>query len=225
MTQDTEGLHPIANTDRTDRVANVVFVHGLGGMSDWWQLEAKERFYEVVKPYRIACLISGHSHGTSFAPWHDLLTIHDGSTARGESDTGDFLVVRVTENELIVAQRKLDGTWGITKRQPLTTNTTPPPKLRPNQNPPQSRDRKSASRRQARVSHPLERVNRTVGACELTPGACKITLGTCKSGPGACQAGEKCGLLGKSRHFPGDVRVKPMNNAFGRASRRLLAKP
>ena len=50
----------------------------------------------------------------------------------------------------------------------------------------------------ARVSRPLERVNRTVGACELSLGACKITLGACKSRPGACQAGEKCGFLGKS---------------------------
>ena len=99
----------------------IVFQHfaWVGGMADWWQLEAKERFYEVVKPYRVACLINGHSHGASFAPWHDLLTIHDGSTARGEGDTGDFMVVRVTEKELIIAQRKLDGTWGIQMRRPL----------------------------------------------------------------------------------------------------------
>ena len=28
MTPDTEGLHPIANTDQSDRVADIVFVHG-----------------------------------------------------------------------------------------------------------------------------------------------------------------------------------------------------
>ena len=99
----------------------IVFQHfaWVGGMADWWQLEAKERFHEVVKPYRVACLINGHSHGASFSPWHDLLTVHDGSTARGEGDTGDFMVVRVTEKELILAQRKLDGTWGIQMRRPL----------------------------------------------------------------------------------------------------------
>ena len=31
MIPDTEGLHPIANTDRKDRTADVIFVHGLGG--------------------------------------------------------------------------------------------------------------------------------------------------------------------------------------------------
>jgi cytolysin (calcineurin-like family phosphatase) len=90
----------------------------LGGMSDWWHPEAKERFYEVVKTYNVACLINGHSHGVAFVPFHDLLTIHAGSTARGESDTGDFLVVRVTATELIVIQRKLGG-WGLQTRRPL----------------------------------------------------------------------------------------------------------
>lgn len=33
MTPDTEGLHPIANADKADRVADIVFVHGLGGSS------------------------------------------------------------------------------------------------------------------------------------------------------------------------------------------------
>jgi hypothetical protein len=104
----------------------IVFQHfaWVGGMADWWQLEAKERFYDVVKPYRVACLINGHSHGASFAPWHDLLTVHDGSTARGEGDTGDFMVVRVTATELLVAQRKLDGTWGIQTRRPLQAAPT-----------------------------------------------------------------------------------------------------
>ena len=100
----------------------IVFQHfgWLGGMSDWWQPEAKERFYEVVKPYHIACLINGHSHGAAFVPWHDLLTIHDGSTARGDGDTGDFMMVRVTDKDLIVIQRKLGG-WGILKRVALGT--------------------------------------------------------------------------------------------------------
>ena len=104
----------------------IVFQHfaWVGGMAEWWTPEAKERFREVIKPYRIACLINGHSHGASFVPWNEFLTIHAGSTARGESDMGDFLVVRVTEKELVVAQRKLDGTWGIQQRAPLPA--TPP---------------------------------------------------------------------------------------------------
>ena len=98
----------------------------LGGMSDWWQAEAKERFYEVIEPYKIACLINGHSHGADFVPWHDLLTVHDGSTARGESDTGDFLVVRVTEKEVLIIQRKLGG-WGNFRRKPFAAPASATP--------------------------------------------------------------------------------------------------
>ncbi len=99
----------------------IVFQHFAwdGGMSDWWTSDAKERFYDEVKPYHIACLINGHSHGANFVPWNGLLSIHDGSTARGDGDSGDFLVVRVTEKELIVIQRKL-GSWGIYKRVGLS---------------------------------------------------------------------------------------------------------
>ena len=98
----------------------IVFQHfpWVGGMSDWWTPAAKDRFYEVVKDYNIVALINGHSHGASFIPWKGLLTIHDGSTARPESGTGDFLVIRVTDDELIVIQRKQEG-WGIMMRQPL----------------------------------------------------------------------------------------------------------
>ena len=134
-TADVKGVNPIEHDPaaaldflRDDLAKNVgksgrlviVFQHfaWLGGMSDWWQPEAKERFYEVVKPYRVACLINGHSHGVSFIPWHDLLTIHDGSTARGEGDNGDFMVIRVTGGEVTAIQRKL-GAWGALKRHPI----------------------------------------------------------------------------------------------------------
>lgn len=123
---DPERALDFLRDDLARRVGNsgrpvIVFQHfaWAGGMSDWWQLEAKDRFREVVKPYRIACLINGHSHGASFTPWNEFLTVHDGSTARGDGDSGDFMVVRLTDKELILAQRKLDGTWGIHMRRPL----------------------------------------------------------------------------------------------------------
>lgn len=124
---DPEGSLEFLKADLAKHVGSsgrpvVIFQHfaWVGGMADWWQLEAKERFREVIQPYRIACLINGHSHGASFGPWHEFLTIHAGSTARGEGDSGDFMVVRITESELTVAQRKIDGTWGIQTRRPLS---------------------------------------------------------------------------------------------------------
>ena len=61
-----------------------------------------------MKPCKVAGLINGHSHGATFLSWDDLLTIHDGSTARGEGDTGDFLVVRVTDKEALGEVRLAD---------------------------------------------------------------------------------------------------------------------
>ena len=90
----------------------------LGGMADWWTPVSKNRLYELLKQYDVPCLINGHSHGASFVPWNEFLTIHDGAAARPDSGNGDFLVVRVTAKELIVAQRTRTG-WGISMRKSL----------------------------------------------------------------------------------------------------------
>jgi hypothetical protein len=104
----------------------IVFQHFgvLGGMADWWTPIAKSRLYDLLKGYNLACLINGHSHGASIVPWNEFLTIHDGATARPDSGTGDFLVVRVTEKELTVVQRKRDG-WGMFTKRPLKYEAHP----------------------------------------------------------------------------------------------------
>ncbi len=43
MTADYEGLHSIDNTDKSDRLADFVFVHGVGGGShSMWQYGKEE---------------------------------------------------------------------------------------------------------------------------------------------------------------------------------------
>jgi cytolysin (calcineurin-like family phosphatase) len=97
----------------------VVFHHYCyaGGMADWWTEAAKDRAAAVMKPYRVAA-IHGHSHGAYFYNWKGMQVVSDGSTARPDGQTGDFLVVRVTPAELHVAQRKADG-WGVCLKAPL----------------------------------------------------------------------------------------------------------
>ena len=106
------------NVGRSGKVV-IVFCHYCysGGMADWWTEPAKQRFRDAVKGYR-TLLIHGHSHGAYFYQWKGLRAISDGSCARPESQTGDFLVVHITRDKLFVAQRKLDG-WGITLAEPL----------------------------------------------------------------------------------------------------------
>ena len=103
----------------------IIFCHYCytGGMADWWTDAAKDRFYDVIKGYRVI-LIHGHSHGAYFYKWKGIPVISDGSTARPDSQAGDFLVVRLTQSELIVAQRKL-GEWGITERLALPVLSAP----------------------------------------------------------------------------------------------------
>ncbi len=97
----------------------IVFCHFCysGGMADWWTEPAKDRFRDAVKGYR-TILIHGHSHGAYFYEWKGLRAISDGAAARPDSQTGDFMVVHITKDELQIAQRKLDG-WGITLKEPL----------------------------------------------------------------------------------------------------------
>ncbi|HYE21879.1 MAG TPA: LamG-like jellyroll fold domain-containing protein [Tepidisphaeraceae bacterium] len=102
----------------TDKVV-VVFHHYCyaGGMADWWTDAAKARAADAIKGHR-AILIHGHSHGAYAYDWNGHPVISSGSTARPDSQSGDFLVVRITKTHLHVAQRKPDG-WGMTLSRPL----------------------------------------------------------------------------------------------------------
>ncbi len=97
----------------------IVFCHYCysGGMADWWNERAKDRFREVLTGYRVV-LIHGHSHGAYVYNWKDLRAISDGAAARPDGQTGDFMMVRIVDGELRVAQRKLDA-WGLTLRERL----------------------------------------------------------------------------------------------------------
>jgi hypothetical protein len=92
----------------------------LGGMSDWWTTESKERYYQAIENYNVIGIFCGHSHGNEILPWKKFLNIHCGSTARPEYGTGDFMVVHITRSEMRIAQRKSDS-WGATKRVPIQT--------------------------------------------------------------------------------------------------------
>lgn len=93
----------------------------VGGMSTWWTPEAKERYFQAIKSFNVIALINGHSHGAEFIPWKDFLTIHNGATTRPETGKGDFMIVRIKNNELSVIQKKRDS-WGIMIRQPLNAS-------------------------------------------------------------------------------------------------------
>lgn len=100
----------------------IVFTHygPVGGMSDWWTPESKERFYEAIKDYNVICIFNGHSHGVDFPMWKGIQTIHCGAAARPDSGGGDFMVIRVTETELSAISLRPDG-WGNHRKVAINT--------------------------------------------------------------------------------------------------------
>lgn len=85
MTPDTEGLHPIANTDRADRVADIVFVHGLGGRSHaTWRHGSDGRADHFFWPTELGkdlprCAVWSLGYEAGIVPWFgaDGLPIED----------------------------------------------------------------------------------------------------------------------------------------------------
>jgi cytolysin (calcineurin-like family phosphatase) len=94
-------------------------------MSEWWTEEAKNRFHQAVEPYNVVCLVHGHSHGSGPYVWRGLQVLADGSTARPERPPGDFFVVRVTRDELILAGRE-DGQWKSVLRKKIAPPASQP---------------------------------------------------------------------------------------------------
>jgi cytolysin (calcineurin-like family phosphatase) len=111
--------------DLADRVGEsgrpvVLFQHygwdewGLG----WWGEGERDRFHAVIKDYRIAAIFWGHSHQAQYIPWLGIPTFCVGSSQHDPSP-GVFMVVRITGDEILVAEKTPQG-WGLTKKIPLS---------------------------------------------------------------------------------------------------------
>jgi len=96
------------------------FHYGLGGEETfsylWWTPEEKDAFYEAIKDYNVIAIFVGHEHAVKHYKWRGIPVWGVGSTqkitANSEIDTpGQFLVVRISEDQIYVAEREI-GKWG-----------------------------------------------------------------------------------------------------------------
>jgi cytolysin (calcineurin-like family phosphatase) len=91
---------------------------------DWWPEEWRTSYCDLIKGNNVIAILHGHSHETSIYQWNGIDVYHPPHFAqknRKESGTvtHGFYVFHVTDDELTVAERKLDGTWGMTARKPI----------------------------------------------------------------------------------------------------------
>jgi len=101
-----------ANVGNSGRPVIVCQHYDLQG-TNWWTETERDTYYEAIKDYNVVAIIHGHT-GTAIYTWKGIDVINDGNLG------ASVFVFHITRNELIVAQRKSDDTWGMTLRKPIT---------------------------------------------------------------------------------------------------------
>jgi hypothetical protein len=83
---------------------------GLG----WWSDQQRSNYLAVIQSYNVIAILTGHNHLVDSIPWGGFSTFNDGTVGKvlGPSYVISYLVVHVTQTNLTVVERLLDGTWG-----------------------------------------------------------------------------------------------------------------
>jgi cytolysin (calcineurin-like family phosphatase) len=76
----------------------------------WWKQTERDAFYNVIKKYNIVGIFTGHDHICHRIVWNDIPDFV-APRASGDKDADGIFAVRMLDKKMIVAQRRLDGTW------------------------------------------------------------------------------------------------------------------
>ena len=74
----------------------------------WWTEREKEAYYKAIKDYNIIAIFQGHSHGVEKFEWKGL-DIWSVGSAQKDPNPGNFLVVRIADDKMIVAEKDSGG--------------------------------------------------------------------------------------------------------------------
>jgi cytolysin (calcineurin-like family phosphatase) len=77
---------------------------------EWWKQAERDAFYAVIKKYKIIAIFTGHEH-LCHRVLQDGISNFVAPKTRGDKGTDGILAVRILDKKMIVAQRRLDGTW------------------------------------------------------------------------------------------------------------------
>jgi hypothetical protein len=99
--------------------------HSLG----WWSEERRKQYYELIKDQNVLGIIHGHAHEPFIYQWEGLDIYHPPHFKQKDPKnngpvTHGFFVFHVTDDELTVAERRLDDTWGMTAQKTIKKAAT-----------------------------------------------------------------------------------------------------
>ncbi len=99
--------------------------HSLG----WWAEERRTRYHELLKDRNVIAILHGHAHEPFIYQWEGIDIYHpphfkqkDPKKNEGAVTHG-FFVFHLTGDELTVAERKSDATWGMTATKKLSATS------------------------------------------------------------------------------------------------------
>lgn len=110
----------------------------------WWPDERRDQYYQLIKDYNVIAIIHGHAHIPWIYQWRGIDVYHPPHfRQKGPKNTGPvshgFFVFHIAGDEMTVAERKLDDSWGMTDRKSLVK-----PRATPLPPPPGTSDKKTA---------------------------------------------------------------------------------
>jgi len=79
--------------------------------SGWWSQAERDAFQNAIAGYNVVAIFSGHQHYSQKILWNGIPN-YVTPRLTGDNGTDGFYAVRMLDNEMLVAQRRLDGTWG-----------------------------------------------------------------------------------------------------------------
>ena len=89
----------------------------------WWPDDYKNAYHDLIKDYNVLGILHGHAHKSEIYKWEGIDIFHpphfQGDPKKDEPVTHGFFIFHITADQLTVAERKLDETWGMTFSKPL----------------------------------------------------------------------------------------------------------
>ena len=94
--------------------------HSLG----WWAEERRTQYFGLIRDVNVLGILHGHAHHPFISEWQGFDVFHPPHFRKADPRknlpvTHGFFVFHLTDDMLTVAERRLDGTWGLTARREL----------------------------------------------------------------------------------------------------------